>query len=127
MFCIFFIQFSFAGPNTEHRWRCSNTPLHTYTHFQKNSPHTPKATGCHSNLSEMVTPTTAPAITLFTNNHAEPTSSRIRDLAKTNNVGKQKKKIEKKICMQCGCSRPTKMNFTLQQLCCLQLHHTIFV
>jgi hypothetical protein len=44
----------------------------------------------------MVTPTTAPAITLFTNNHAEPTSSRIRDLAKTNNVGKQKKKKQEK-------------------------------
>jgi hypothetical protein len=46
----------------------------------------------------MVTPTTAPAITLFTNNHTEPTSSRIRDLAKTNNVGKQKKKKKKDEC-----------------------------
>jgi hypothetical protein len=44
----------------------------------------------------MVTPTTAPAITLFTNNHTEPTSSRIRDLAKTNNVGNPKKKEKKK-------------------------------
>ncbi len=29
--------------------------------------------------------------------------------------------------MQCGCSRPAKMNFTPQQLCCLQLRHTSFV
>jgi hypothetical protein len=48
----------------------------------------------------MVTPTTAPAITLFTNNHTEPTSSRIRNLAKTNNVGKPKKKDECNVVVQ---------------------------
>jgi len=74
---------------------------HHHTHIPLSeifSTHTHKATGCHSNLSEMVTPTTAPAITLFTNNHTEPTSSRIRDLAKTNNVGKQKKEKKKDEC-----------------------------
>jgi hypothetical protein len=48
----------------------------------------------------MVTPTTAPAITLFTNNHTESTSSRIRNLAKTNNVGKQKNKDECNVVVQ---------------------------